>query len=183
MAVPLFRLSFLRLIISWLSPYFVSHAPIRDGAAKGKIERFFRGFRDRFLVVHHSFDSLHELNQKAADWIENQYNYQPHSAIGMKPIDRFNLDHSHIQYLPCDEFTDEVFFIEVERKVNAVNVFSLHSQKFECPYDLRNKTIQIRYNRKSPERYIVYYQHKRMGNASPLNLYLNAKQTKSGASS
>jgi len=29
----------------------LSHAPVRDGAAKGKIERFFRGFRDRFLTL------------------------------------------------------------------------------------------------------------------------------------
>lgn len=36
----------------------LSHAPIRDGAAKGKIERFFRGFRDRFLTLHPTFPSL-----------------------------------------------------------------------------------------------------------------------------
>lgn len=29
----------------------LTHAPVRDGAAKGKIERFFRGFRDRFLTA------------------------------------------------------------------------------------------------------------------------------------
>ncbi|WP_255417036.1 hypothetical protein [Dyella sp. M7H15-1] len=29
----------------------ISPTPIRDGAAKGKIERFFRGFRDRFLTL------------------------------------------------------------------------------------------------------------------------------------
>jgi transposase InsO family protein len=40
----------------------LSHAPIRDGAVKGKIERFFRGFRDRFLVTHQSFESLAQLN-------------------------------------------------------------------------------------------------------------------------
>ncbi|WP_284285272.1 DDE-type integrase/transposase/recombinase, partial [Marinibactrum halimedae] len=40
----------------------LSHAPIRDGAAKGKIERFFRGFRDRFLVMHTEFTSLEQLN-------------------------------------------------------------------------------------------------------------------------
>lgn len=42
----------------------LSHAPVRDGAAKGKIERFFRGFRDRFLVMHTSFHSLENLNQQ-----------------------------------------------------------------------------------------------------------------------
>ena len=52
----------------------LSHAPIRDGAAKGKIERFFRGFRDRFLTQHTQFASLEELNAKTHDWVENQYN-------------------------------------------------------------------------------------------------------------
>ena len=42
----------------------LSHAPIRDGAAKGKIERFFRGFRDRFLTQHIAFESLADLNAK-----------------------------------------------------------------------------------------------------------------------
>jgi hypothetical protein len=36
----------------------LSHAPIRDGAAKGKIERFFRGSRDRFLTQHLNFASV-----------------------------------------------------------------------------------------------------------------------------
>ena len=39
----------------------LSHAPVRDGAAKGKIERFFRGFRDRFLTRHTQFESLTDL--------------------------------------------------------------------------------------------------------------------------
>ena len=75
----------------------LSHTPIRDGAAKGKIERFFRGFRDRFLVMHPAFDSLEQLNQLTREWVENHYNSQRHSAIGMTPLDRFNLDHRRIQ--------------------------------------------------------------------------------------
>ncbi len=59
----------------------LSHAPVRDGAAKGKIERFFRGFRDRFLVQHLEFKSLDELNDKTQDWIENDYNSKHHSGI------------------------------------------------------------------------------------------------------
>ncbi|MBK8974087.1 MAG: transposase family protein [Hahellaceae bacterium] len=55
----------------------LSHAPVRDGAAKGKIERFFRGFRDRFLVLHTRFDSLKQLNELTRDWVENHYNTQP----------------------------------------------------------------------------------------------------------
>ena len=51
----------------------LSHAPVRDGAAKGKIERFFRGFRDRFLVTHHQFTSIEQLNDCTQEWIENHY--------------------------------------------------------------------------------------------------------------
>ena len=154
----------------------LSHAPVRDGAAKGKIERFFRGFRDRFLVLHSEFESLDHLNQLTQDWIENHYNNQAHSSIQMKPLDRFNLDHSRIHYLTNDEFTAEVFFVEEDRKVTNVNVFSINNYKYECPVDLRGKTIQVRYDRLRRDRYIVYFKDQRMGEANPVNLAFNAHQ-------
>lgn len=158
----------------------LSHAPVRDGAAKGKIERFFRGFRDRFLVLHTTFESLEQLNQLTQDWVENKYNTQPHSGIQMTPLDRFNLDYSTIHYLTSDEFTEEVFFVEEERKVSNVNLFSINSQKHECPVDLRGKTIQVRYDRCRRDRFIVYFKDQRMGEASPVNLYLNAQKHRQG---
>ena len=154
----------------------LAHAPVRDGAAKGKIERFFRGFRDRFLVMHTHFDSLDQLNQMAQAWIEDEYNAQPHSSIQMRPLDRFNLDHDRINFLRNDAFTEEVFFVEETRRVSKVNVFSINSQKFECPVDLRNKTIHVRYNRSHRDRFIVYFNDQRMGEARPLNQYFNALQ-------
>jgi len=156
----------------------LSHAPIRDGAAKGKIERFFRGFRDRFLVMHTAFESLEQLNRLTTEWVENQYNTQLHSAIQMRPLDRFNLDHSRIRYLMNDAFTEEVFFIEEDRKVSKVNVFSINNHKYECPVDLRGKTIQVRYDRQLRDRFIVYFKDQRMGEALPLNLFFNAQQTR-----
>ena len=154
----------------------LSHAPVRDGAAKGKIERFFRGFRDRFLVMHTNFDSLEQLNYLTQEWIENQYNNQPHSSLQMKPLDRFNLDHDRISFLSNDAFTEEVFFVEEDRRVSKVNVFSINNQKLECPVDLRSKIIQVRYNRKQRDRFIVYFNDHRMGEATPLNQYFNAQQ-------
>ena len=152
----------------------LSHAPVRDGAAKGKIERFFRGFRDRFLVQHIEFKTLDELNDKTHDWIENEYNAQYHSGIQMVPIDRFNLDHSRIHFLCDDEFTGEVFFIEETRKVSKTNVFSINSQKYECPVDLREKAIQVRYDRSRRNHFIVFFNDQRMGEASLLDLHYNA---------
>lgn len=158
----------------------LSHAPIRDGSAKGKIERFFRGFRDRFLVQHLSFETLDDLNNKTQAWIEDEYNSQTHSGIQMIPLDRFNLDHSRIQFLTDDEYTEEVFFIEENRKVSKTNVFSINSQKYECPVDLREKTIQVRYDRTRRNRFVVYFKDKRMGDATLLDLHFNAHQKRQG---
>jgi len=152
----------------------LSHAPVRDGAAKGKIERFFRGFRDRFLTQHLNFVSLDELNDKTQAWIENDYNTQYHSGIQMTPLDRFNLDRGRLQFLTDDEVTEEIFFIEEDRKVSKTNVFSINSQKYECPVDLREKTVQVRYDRTRRDRFIVYFNGQRMGQASLLDLHFNA---------
>lgn len=154
----------------------LSHAPIRDGAAKGKIERFFRGFRDRFLTQHVAFNSLDELNAHTHNWIEQEYNSKHHSGIQMIPIDRFNLDINRVQFLNDDEFSAEIFYVEETRKVSKTNTFSINSTRYECPVDLREQKIQVRYDRSSRERFIVYFSDKRMGEATLLNLHHNAKE-------
>jgi putative transposase len=152
----------------------LSHAPVRDGAAKGKIERFFRGFRDRFLTLHLNFESLDDLNLKTSQWIENEYNSQYHSGIMMAPADRFKLDFQRIKFLNDDAANDEIFFVEEKRKVSKTNLFSINSRRFECPVDLREKAVQIRYDRSRKNRFIVYFNNQRMGEATPLDLHHNA---------
>ena len=168
----------------WLAPsaatllrldIHLSHASIRDGAAKGKIERFFRGFRDRFLTLHPSFVCLDELNRLTHEWVEDEYNSRFHSAIGMTPIDRFNLDRNRVKFLSDDAFSSEVFFMEESRKVSKTNVFSINSQRYECPVDLRDKTIQVRYDRMRRDRFVVYFDGQRMGEALVLDLHANAR--------
>jgi putative transposase len=154
----------------------LSHAPVRDGAAKGKIERFFRGFRDRFLTQHIEFKTLDELNDKTHQWIENDYNSKPHSGIQMVPTDRFNLDLDRVEFLTDDEYSAELFYVEETRKVSKTNVFSINSTQFECPVDLREQKIQVRYDRTRRDRFIVYFADKRMGEATLLNRHLNANE-------
>jgi hypothetical protein len=153
----------------------LSHAPIRDGAAKGKIERFFRGFRDRFLTVHPSFTSLEELNRLTHEWVEGEYNTKHHSGIQMAPIDRFNLDRNRIKFLTDDAYSAEVFFVEENRKVSKTNVFSINSLRYECPVDLREKSIQVRYDRLRRDQFVVFFAGQRMGVATELNLFANAR--------
>ena len=150
------------------------HTPVRDGASKGKIERFFRGFRDRFLTIEKDFVSLEDLNQRTQQWIENDYNDHHHRGIGMKPIERFNMDHTKVIYLNDDASSDEAFYFEEQRKVNKTNCIIIHEKTLECPAYLVGKKIEVRYNRFKKDHYVVYYHDKRMGEARLIDLHANA---------
>lgn len=149
------------------------HTPVRDAAAKGKIERFFRGVRDRFLARQLDLSSLAALNRAFAAWVEDEYNAADHSALGMKPVDRFGLDLKRIRFLPPSEANDELFFAEETRKVKKDNTFSFKNVRFETPVDLREREITLRYERGSLDRVIIYYKGERMGAARPLDAVAN----------
>jgi putative transposase len=150
------------------------HAPLRDGAAKGKIERFFRTVRTTFLNRLLDLSSLSALNRQFTTWVENEYNSANHSALGMKPVDRFGLDLNRIRFLSPEETNDELFYAEATRAVKKDNTFSFNAITYESPSDLRNKKITIRFNRAQKEPVIVYYKNHRAGEAQPLDRNANA---------
>ncbi len=151
------------------------HTPVRDGAAKGKIERFFRGLRDRFLSRRLDLSSLEHLNKQLTLWIEEEYNAKPHSAIGMPPVNRFALDMKCINFLPPNQANDELFFAEETRKVKKDNTFSFKNTRYEAPADLRDRTVAVRFDRVRLDRIIIYYKSHRIGAAHKLNLVANSK--------
>jgi transposase InsO family protein len=153
----------------------LSHAPVGDGAAKGKIERWFRTVRQDFLVRNLDLSSLEKLNKVFISWIEDEYNCRIHSTLQMKPIDRFGLDLKRIRFLPICEANDELFFVEEDRVVRADNTFSLKNIRFEPPADLHGRKIQVRYDRKhfGSDKVIVYYRDQRIGPARPVDFTAN----------
>ncbi len=153
------------------------HTPVRDGAAKGKIERFFRTVREQFLSRSLDLSSLEALNRQFIHWVEEQYNAQKHSVLEMSPLDRFALDRARVRYLPPNQANDEMFFVEEDRTVRADNTFSFKSVRFEAPRHLPDRTIQIRFERKRPtHRVIVFYKGERMGEAKPLDPVANDRK-------
>ena len=127
------------------------HTPVRDGAAKGKIERFFRTVRDQFLARELDLSSFEALNRQFAHWAEEHYNSQLHSVLGLSPLDRFALDRHRVRFLPPNEANDELFFVEEDRSVRADNTFSFQATRFEAPRHLPERTIQVRFQRFRPE--------------------------------
>jgi len=153
------------------------HTPVRDGAAKGKIERFFRTVRDQFLARDLDLSSLETLNRQFTQWVEEHYNAQVHSVLGMSPLDRFALDRKWVRFLPPNEANDELFFVEEERHVRADNTFFFKSLRWEAPRHLPDRTIHLRFQRSQPAaRVVVYYKGERMGEARLLNAVANDRK-------
>ena len=162
----------------------LSHAPVRDGAAKGKIERFFRNVREAFLSRNLDLSSLDTLNQAFTFWVEDEYNSKTHSTLQMKPIDRFGLDLKRIRFLAISEATDELFYVEEERSVRPDNTFPLKNIRFETPANLASRKIQVRFDRKNfaANKVIVYYKGQRIGPARPVDLIANDRAPGGAAS-
>jgi len=153
------------------------HTPVRDGAAKGKVERFFRTVRDQFLARDLDLSSLDALNRQFTQWVEEHYNAQIHSILGMSPLDRYALDRNRVRFLPPNEANDELFFVEEDRHVRADNTFSFKSLRWEAPRHLSDRTIHIRFQRSQPAgRVVVYYKGERMGQARLLDPVANDRK-------
>lgn len=155
------------------------HTPVRDGAAKGKIERFFRTCRDQFLLRKLDLSSLALLNEQFHHWVEEEYNAKLHSTLQMKPLDRFAMDLDRIRFLDPMEANDELFFFEESRCARKDNTFSINSVRYEAPRNLAGLTIQVRFNRANPNRIIVFYQNERMGEATILDWMGNDRAPRS----
>jgi transposase InsO family protein len=151
------------------------HTAVRDAAAKGKIERFFRRVRDQFLILKLDLSSLESLNRQFAHWVENDYNAVLHDALGMKPIDRFGIDLARVRFLPPSEHNDELFYAEATRKVKKDNTFSFSGRRYETPVDLRDKEVQLRHDRRraGTSAVVIYYKGQRLGLARLLDAVAN----------
>jgi transposase InsO family protein len=152
------------------------HAPVRDGAAKGKVERFFRTVREDFLTRQLDLSNVASLNRAFIAWVEDEYHARVHSVLNMRPIDRFGLDLGRIRYLPPSSANDEFFFLEQERTVLADNTFSVHRTRYEAPCDLRSRKVQVRFDRAQRGRVVVYFKGDRMGEARPVDFEANDRK-------
>ena len=82
---------------------------------------------------------------------------------------------NRIRFLPPSEHSDELFFAEATRHVKKDNTFSFHGRRYETPVDLRNKEVQLRYDRCRSESSVVilYYKNERLGAARLLDAVAN----------
>lgn len=122
------------------------HAPIRDGAAKAKVERNFRTMRERLLygLDLEKIHSLHEFNAILKDYIR-RYNTGYHSGIGCAPFERYQNTKEHVKIPRSREWLEECFLNRVTRKVKKDATVSIDSTSYDVPMQFISQNVEIRY--------------------------------------
>jgi transposase InsO family protein len=122
------------------------HAPIKDGAAKGKVERAFKTLRARMLNVldPNTINSLEELNNLLKDYIMS-YNNTVHSAIGKTPMERYESDMAGVRTPANKAWVDEQFLNRVHRKVRNDMTIALDKISYDVPAAFMGQKVEVRY--------------------------------------
>lgn len=123
------------------------HAPVRDGAAKGKIERLNRTFRSRFMSMLESPDleTMDTLNDRLAAWVAD-YNRSVHSSIGRTPLDAFTEAADTLRYVRSVEWADECFLNRDRKKVKKDSTIRIQGIDFDCPMGYMDVSVEVRYD-------------------------------------
>jgi transposase InsO family protein len=128
-----------------LSGISLTHSKPYDSPSRGKIERFFRTVRERFLSEVHQTTTLPELNESFSYWL-NEYHHRVHTGIKEKPVDRYNrsVHRIEINRLSRSEL-DEIFLVRHERIVNNDTTISFKGRIYEVPAAYIRQRIEIRH--------------------------------------
>jgi transposase InsO family protein len=122
------------------------HAPVRDGAAKAKVERSFRTIKDTWLngFDPSSVTSLDELNRLLTDYVRMRNN-TVNRDIDETPMQRYSRHIDRIRQAKSSEWLDECFMNRVIRKVNNDSTVSIHSISYDVPFQFIRMKVEIRY--------------------------------------
>nr|WP_312883724.1 integrase core domain-containing protein [Paraburkholderia youngii] len=115
--------------------------------AKGKLERWHRTLRERFLA---ELDATHirdmaDLNARLWAWVEQVYHRRKHSALGEHtPLSRYQQDLPRIRQLGMlAARLDEQFLHRIARHVRRDGTVSFNGKRFEVPYELTGQTVLL----------------------------------------
>lgn len=122
------------------------HAPVRDGAAKAKVERAFRTIKDSWL---NGFDpstvsSLGELNRLLADYVRMR-NHTTNRDIGETPYERFTRHQDRIRKVKDQEWLDECFTNRIHRTVRNDATITIDNISYDVPMQFIAMKVEVRF--------------------------------------
>jgi len=153
----------------------ISHTEPYDAASKGKIERFFRTVRERFLpLMPHNMSSVEELNQAFFRWLEEDYHRKIHSGLGMSPLDKYLSQVKQLKVVSDPDWVNQLFLRREERRVNNDATISINSCFFEVSPALIGQRVQVRFDPADLNQVWIYIDDELIGTGIPVKESDNA---------
>lgn len=141
---------------------------------RGKIERFFRTVRTRFLPgIGDGALTLDELNERFFEWLERDYQHRVHSVTAMTPFNRFAAHLEMIRAAPTD--LDDHFRTEVRRRVGKDRVVTIDGTLFEAPTQLIGEQVALLFHKQQPQRVEVFFKGRSYGLLRSLDPVINTR--------
>jgi putative transposase len=153
------------------------HSKPYDSPSRGKIERFFRTVRDKFLpfIDPSQIHSIEHLNRDFDQWLDKEYHKCFHYGIKTKPIDKWM---DKVRQTPIKRVSqqqlDLAFYVSIKRKVKNDATVSVHSILYEVPHEFIGKNIELRYPQDKPHQLTIYENNKPLIMIKPVNPHENA---------
>lgn len=135
----------LSLICGSIGTALIHNRP-RDGASKGKQERFWRTAKEK-LIYGLDMDTIHSLEQFNGifrDFVR-KYNLTFHTGIQSTPFDRYKATEGRSRPVKSREWLDECFLNRVERKVRRDSTVSIDSVCYDAPMQFIGMKVEIRF--------------------------------------
>jgi len=166
-----FRSKHLEYVCAGLGIALIHSKPFQP-QGRGKIERYFKTVRSRFLA-HNKAATLSQLNEAFDNWLIEDYQKKVHSATGHSPFERFTSKMQCLRSAPAN--LKDYFRKVVRRTVNKDRTITIDGKLYEGPVALIGKRVELLYHQSSPEHVEVRYQNKSFGMIRPVDLHVNCR--------
>ncbi len=141
-----FRTRHLELVCAILNVTLIHSRP-HQPRGRGKIERFFRTVRARFLTLLQAehLQDLDVLNRVFSAWLEGEYHVSAHGGLdGETPLDRFLEDTALIRSAPED--LERLMRMTVTRRVAKDRTVRLDGRVYEAPDGYAGERVDVLYD-------------------------------------
>jgi len=168
---PAFRSKHLEYITASLNVALIHARPYKP-QGKGKIERWFKTVRTNFLPRFKG-NSLLELNETLAIWINDIYHQRKHGATGQSPFGRFTSKMECLRSAP--ENLRDYFRKVARRKVAKDRSITFKGNLYEVPVPLIGQQVELLYHENEPEHIEIIWKNKSYGIVRPVDLHINCR--------
>lgn len=127
----------------------LSHHGVGLAHQKGKIERFFRTVRLRFISTLKSADleDIGQLNGKFEKWLLDDYQKRPHEGIsGETPLDFFLKQAEHVELVTDLAEFNKKLLLSAKRTVNKDATLNFCGSLYETDMSFAGERVEVKYD-------------------------------------